>query len=69
MPHYKCYDGEYVSFCFFAINAFYLTSMAILYWYTRKTNKNQRYRAPEHHSNVYVLATPPRNEDYFIRIN
>ena len=66
MPDYTCYDGKYVAFCFFAVNAFYLTAMAILFLYNRSTNINQRYETQE--SNVYVVAPPKGEGEYSITI-
>ena len=69
MPDYTCYDGKYVAFCFFAVNAFYLTAMAILFLYNRNTNMNQRYETPpQQESNVYVVAPPKGEGEYSITI-
>ena len=69
MPDYTCYDGKYVAFCFFAVNAFYLTAMAILFFYNRNTNMNQRYETPpQQESNVYVVAPPKGEGEYSITI-
>ena len=61
MPGYTCYDGEYVSICFFVVNAFYLVMIAILCWYTRKTN---RWNTPQRQSHSYLaVASPPTYEE------
>ena len=69
MPDYTCYDGKYVAFIFFAVNAFYLTAMAILFLYNRSTNMNQRHETPpQQESNVYVVAPPKGEGEYSITI-